>query len=562
MLNHLDITNFTTVEQIELEFNNGLTSITGETGAGKSVMLDALALALGARNTGSTILRNEKLNAEITACFTLPEQSPLALWLEEKELTDNEKEIILRRIVKPDGRSRAFINGRAVSLNDLKHAGTQLVDLHGQHEHQSLLNRNVHQQLVDNFADNSILLDTIKTFVDEWNTLEKKIADLKHAGTDREAKRQLLAYQVQELDKLALEETETSALEAEQKILANAETLMHNLATANQLCTGGNSSEQESNILSMSRQTIDLIKRCTEDVPSLKNCADLLESASIQIEEAASDISHTAENIKIDPERLHFIDDRLDKIYSIARKHNLKPNQLFELHNKLKNELNELENGEHIAEQLQQEQKKIQAKFKKVAGQLSKKRSAVATSLTKKVMEKLALLNMKHCAFNIQLNELKQKSPNNNGHETIEFLISTVPGKPPQPLSKIASGGELSRISLAIQVVTAQAGKNPTLVFDEVDVGIGGGTAEVVGNLLRELGSACQVLCVTHLAQVAAKGNQHLLVSKEISKSTATTQFDLLDNTARKAELARMISGIDVTESTLAHASELLETAE
>lgn len=557
MLTHLGIKNFTTVDHLDLEFEAGLTTITGETGAGKSVMLDALAMALGTRSQ-KNMLRKEQSSAEITASFQLQPNSPLIEWLQARELLDdNQPEVICRRVIKNDGRSRAFINGCTVNLGDLQKLGEQLVDLHSQHEHQSLLNKATHAQLLDDYAGNQTLLAEVCTQATAWSQKEQKIQQLRNSRTDNDARAQLLSYQVQELDSLSLEPGETEQLEADHKILANAGSVLQEINAAIQLCGG----EESSAALTTTRQAIMHLQQCIDELPALNNCIELLDSASIQIEEAHSEINRITEKIYIDPERLQQVENRLDVIYSIARKHHINPAQLAEQHKLLDTELRELEQGDEIINQLIEEQKGIESEFHRLAKKLSKRRKKAASSLTIAVSKKLAELQMKHCHFQIDMAPHTDKNPNNNGHEAIEFLISTVPGKPAQALNKIASGGELSRISLAIQVVTAQTSDTPTLVFDEVDVGIGGGVAEVVGNLLRELGQACQVFCVTHLAQVAAKGSQHLLVSKKVSQSAVTTSIAALGRESRQAELARMISGLDVTASTMAHAAEMLESA-
>ncbi|NNL56471.1 MAG: DNA repair protein RecN, partial [Pseudomonadales bacterium] len=309
------------------------------------------------------------------------------------------------------------------------------------------------------------------------------------------------------------------------------------------------------------KQALAEVAHSTSALPALQSASDLLESAAIQIEEALAEINARADTVHIDPQRLQQVEHRLDEIYAIARKHNLQPEQLAEHHMQLAGELAALENSDETIATLEQELQQQLECYSKKAGALSRKRKSAAKKLAAAVGEKLAELKMEHCKFAVDLAAHEPTTCSQQGLESIEFLIATVPGKPPQPLAKIASGGELSRISLAIQVVTAQTSDTPTLVFDEVDVGIGGGVAEVVGNLLRELGANCQVFCVTHLAQVAAKGSQHLLVTKHISSSSATTQIEAMDKAARKAELARMLGGLDVTASTIAHANEILESA-
>lgn len=558
MLAQLCISNFTTVASCDLELSAGLSVITGETGAGKSVMLDALGLALGDRSN-TNILRDEKQHADISASFLVDNKTDIIQWLKERDLLgDNDQpEAILRRVIAPSGRSRAYINGVAVSISDLKHLGEQLVDLHNQHEHQSLLNKRTHQKLLDNFGRNSQLQQQVASTAQEWQTLEKKIAALSEQNAAKDARLQLLSYQVQELDKLALEAGEANQLAAEQKKLANAEQLLQSLSSASEYCdnddTGG--------AVRLLKQAIQLLREQHKHLPEINSSIDLLESASIQVEEAFGELTAVSENLTIDPQRLIWVESRLDSIYSIARKHQINVDALFETHQQLAGELAELEGGDAKIEALAEQQLALLTEFNTSAKKLSKQRKTAAKKLAKAINEKLAELQMGHCQFEIALTALTEQKPASSGLESIEFLISTVPGKPAQGLAKIASGGELSRISLAIAVVTAQTSNIPTLVFDEVDVGIGGGVAEVVGNLLRQLGQTGQIFCVTHLAQVAAKGNTHLLASKSVSKTTATTVITALDNKGRTAELARMMGGIDVTDSSIAHATEMLESA-
>jgi len=558
MLAHLCIRNFTTVATCDLELAPGLSVITGETGAGKSVMLDALGMALGDRSN-TNILRDEKRNAEVSASFQIKEKSPLHQWLIERDLltNDDEAEAILRRIITPSGRSRAYINGITVTIADLKTVGEQLVDLHNQHEHQSLLNKRTHQQLLDNFGGSNKQRISVEALAKQWQALERQIKQLSEQNAAKDSRLQLLSYQVQELDKLALENNESNALAAEQKKLANAESLLQGINEASQYCDNDDST----GAITQLRHAAQLLQKQIGDLPEIKSSLELLESGCIQIEEAHNELLVITDNLNIDPQRLQIVEDRLDTIYTVARKHQINVEQLFELHQQLAQELADLEGGDARIEALVQQQQDLQAQFIVSAKKLSKLRRSAAKKLTKAVNAKLNELQMAHCQFEIDIEALTDSSPATSGLEVIEFIISTVPGKPAQALAKIASGGELSRISLAIAVVTAQTSNIPTLVFDEVDVGIGGGVAEVVGNLLRELGQSGQVFCVTHLAQVAAKGNTHLLASKSISKTAATTQVLSLDTKARTAELARMMGGIDITDSSIAHAAEMLQSA-
>ena len=557
MLTHLCIRNFTTVRQCELELRAGLSVITGETGAGKSVMLDALAMALGDR-VSHQVLRDESNNADISAVFRLQEKTALVDWLHAHDLSneDDPHEAILRRIITPSGRSRAYINGSPVNIADLKKVGEQLVDLHNQHEYQSLLEKQNHGVLIDNFGGNQTQLAKVKDAAEQWQALERKIEQLKTQNETKEARLQLLSYQVQELDKLALQANESETLASEQKKLANAEQLVLDLNEAMQTCNGDESSSALS-LLQLSQQRLSQL---TVDLPSIEPALELISSAAIQVEEAFQELSDEQSQLRIDPERLQWVEQRLDALYSIARKHQVPVEQLFDTHKQLVQELAELEGGDEKIIALKEQQKTLQKIYIDAAKKLSKKRQSAANKLSKAVNAKLEELQMSHCQFAVAIEALTSESPNTTGAESIEFLISTIPGKPAKALAQIASGGELSRISLAIAVITAQTSNIPTVVFDEVDVGIGGGVAEVIGSLLRELGQRGQVFCVTHLAQVAAKGNSHLLAQKSVSKSGATTTITELNTNNRTTELARMIGGLDVTQSSIAHAEEILES--
>ncbi|MBT8139741.1 MAG: DNA repair protein RecN [Gammaproteobacteria bacterium] len=556
MLSDLSIRNFTTVDELELDFGAGLSIITGETGAGKSVMLDALALALGGKTQKQT-LRDESRTAELSAAFLLQKDDLASSWLAERELLDGDQ-VVCRRVLKPDGRSRAFINGSAVNISELRQLAPLLLDLHGQHEQQTLLDKSKHRALLDAFGKHEKLASEVAELAQGWNQLQQRIDKLLQASSSGDARKQLLAYQVQELENLKLGQNELKQLEAEHKVLANAEGLLAQLQQLQEICSG---ESVGTGLADLSQQANRQLADCCNTLPELKNALGLIESARIQIDEALVDINAAAEGVQINPERLQEVESRLDLIYSVARKHNTQATSIPALHIELAAELEALQNGEDLAEKLREQQQELEARYAKSAGSLSKKRKSAATKLETAVANRLTELQMKHCQFVVALAPRESGRPLASGTESIEFLISTVPGKSAQPLAKVASGGELSRISLAIQVSTAQTSATPTLVFDEVDVGISGAVAEVVGNLLRELGNSSQVICVTHLPQVAAKGSQHLLVTKQLSKRSASTEIKTLDKDARRAELARMLGGLDVTESTLAHAAEMLDTA-
>jgi len=557
VLTHLGIKNFTTVEQLELELNAGLTTITGETGAGKSVLLDALGLALGDRCHART-LRDEQYNAEISATFQLDRQSDSADWLTRRELLDSaQDEVILRRVITPNGRSRAYINGSAATVGDLKQLGEQLVDLHNQHEHQSLLDKRQHRALLDDVSDKPALLQSVRRYAGQWQQTAQQIAQHEAADSDQTAQLQLLRYQLQELDTLALGEGECAALEAEQRQLAHAEQLLSSLEQAATYCED----DQSGGALTSLQRALQLLQPQQAHLEALQPALELLDGASIQLQEALAELRHLLEQLTVDPQRLDAVEQRLDAIYTIARKHHSSSEKLPQKTTQLRAQLQALENSDQCVEQLRETLQQQQQDYLTAAKQLSRVRNKTAKKLAQHVNQQLQALQMANCQFSVSLAARDSESPHVEGLESVELMISTVPGKAPQPLTQIASGGELSRISLAIQVVAAQHANIPTLVFDEVDVGISGGVTEVVGNLLRQLGESGQVLCVTHQAQVAARGHQHLLVSKVVDDHSAATSIDALDSASRREELARIMGGLDVTASTRAHAEELLASA-
>lgn len=554
MLTHISIKNFAIADQVELEIKPGMTTITGETGAGKSITLDALGLALGDR-ADSGLVRHGADKADIHATFDIANLPHVQKWLDEKELRSDD-ECLLRRVISKEGRSRAYINGSPVTLGDIKHLGEQLIDIHSQHEHQSLLKKDTHRHLLDSFAGATELGSRVKSAYRAWQNLDEHIAALEAQNSEQEAKIQLLKYQIEEFDALALQANELEQLETEQKNLANAE---HNLATGQQaldLCAGADYNSESSNLLDMLGQALALVEKIEGAGESQSTIRELISSAQINIEEAKHELQDYLNRFEVNPARLNEVEERLNSLYDIARKHRVKPQQLLETHQALMTELEQIDCSEEKLAELHQERDELLAQYQQAADKLSATRTKSAKKLTKEVESQLQKLGMQHCQFTVDLTTNNQPHP--FGHESIEFLIAPNPGQPAQPMIKIASGGELSRISLAIQVVTATTSTTPTLCFDEVDVGIGGGTAEVVGNLLRQLGESTQVLCVTHQAQVASKGHQHWRVSKSADKQATFTQVETLSGENQINEIARMLGGIEITDKTREHAAEML----
>lgn len=553
MLTHLTIKNLAIITEQTLEFDSGTTVITGKTGAGKSMIISALALISGKR-ADSSVIHHDSDRCDINASFDITHNLPAQQWLQAHELIDDNS-CILHRSITRDGRSRALINGQASPLHQIRELGKLLLDLHGQHEQQTLLQRDKQRQLLDNFANHTSLMQTVKATYLQWKKLTDQLQQLRTASSNAQ-QQALLNYQVQELDELSLQDHEITQLENEHKQLNQVEHIT-------QLC------RQALNVIAEQEQTAATtqLQRVTDSLatiqdlhPSLANACELLKNALIYCEEAKHEISQYAANISANPERLHEIETRLQQIHDIARKHHIKPEEVTELQQKLQQELSQLTQRDEQIEILTEDIKLALQQYQQAAAKLGASRQKAAQALQQQVTKKLQQLEIPEGKFAIQPNKNQNEEPSAYGDEAIEFMVSTNPGHPLQPLAKIASGGELSRVSLAIHVLTAQQDTTPTLLFDEVDVGIGGSTAAIVGQMLRTLGETTQILCITHLPQVAAQGHHHIQVSKQTRGQATHTQTAALDRTAKIQEIARMLSGLTVTAQTLKHAEELLSS--
>ncbi|ARU55558.1 recombination and repair protein [Oleiphilus messinensis] len=549
MLIHLTVSNFAIAERVELSFEQGMTVITGETGAGKSIVLDALGLTLGDR-ADSGIVRYGKTKAELTATFDISQLPAAHTWLAERDL-DQGPECILRRVITKEGRSRGYINGQPAPLQNLRQLGELLIDIHSQHEHQSLLRKDTHKQLLDAFGNTTALAQTVKQQFKNWSEIAQKLEQLKGHSDERHARQQLLSYQLQELEQLDLQEGEIETLEQEQNTLANAEKVLQTGHQVITICADGDNTAHD-----LISQACQLLENLPVDNEHFNETRNLLSEAIIQIDEAGSSLRHFLDTFELDPERLQFIEERLSSIYQLARKHRVEAHELIRVREKMSIELAEMTDGEDNLEVLEAKLEDAGAVYATTCEKLTKKRSSAADKLSKLITQQLAHLNMSSATFTTCLTPTPQFHP--GGMESIEFMISANPGQPPQPLIKVASGGELSRVSLAIQVILAESSTIPTLVFDEVDVGIGGSTAEVVGQMLRKLGSRGQVLCVTHLPQVASQGHTHLEVSKTAKDGETHSKIRPLSQAERITEVARMLGGVEITERSLDHAKEML----
>ena len=552
MLTQLTICDYTLIKRLELALNAGLTVITGEAGAGKSVMLDALGLALGDRAEARAV-RTGASRADITAVFDISDNPEAAAWLTER-LFDDEQECFLRRVVNAEGRSRAWINGTPQPLQELRSLGELLVDLHGQHEHQSLLRRSTHIKLLDAFGDHQPLAEKVGNAFKRWHMLNNELSTLRNQQDQANQRRELLEFQLREYEELGLQSDELPQLELEQRRLSNAGEISATLDQVLTLIT----QDDTGNLISGLNHCTALLHKLPDCGEQMQEILQLLESATIQLEEASSSLQHERERSEADPARLLEAEARLSAIYQMARKHRVRGEELLSHHDGLQLELDGLLAREQQGEGLEEAIQAALDEYQKLAGQLSKKRATTSRKLTKQVTGHLEKLNMPQCRFEVSMTKNDDDSPTAQGNERIEFLIATLPDREPEPLARIASGGELSRISLAIQVVTAASTRIPTLAFDEVDVGIGGATADVVGQMLKNLGAQGQVLCVTHLAQVAASGDWHLRVAKLESDKGVNAELESLDADQRVNEIARMLAGQKITDNSLAHAREML----
>lgn len=554
MLTQLSIHDFAIIEALELDFGPGLSVLTGETGAGKSILVDALGLVLGDR-ADAEVVRHGAERAEIGAEFDIRTLPSVRSWLEEQDLAAD-GECILRRVVGHDGRSRGQVNGRSVPLQLLRELGEQLVDIHGQHEHQSLLRPAAQLALLDEYSDHPDLLWKIAQLYGDWKATQERLTELRTAAQNRDTRLELLRHQVSELEALSLQAGELAALDEEHRRLANSGKLMEGAQTAlNSLYENEDASAHQ-----LTHRALAALTALSELDPQLKPICEVLNNAEIQLAEAGDNLRRYLADDDLDPQRLGQVENRLGAIHDLARKHHLEPEELPTLLEKLCAGLRTVENAEVALQELETELERLRDAYREAAVHLGRKRRQAADKLAGKVTTIMRELGMPGGRFTIEINsDAERFSP--HGSDIVEFQVSANPGQPLKPLARVASGGELSRIALAIQVVAARASAVPCMIFDEVDAGIGGGVAEIVGRYLHSLGASRQVLCVTHLAQVASQAHQHFRVTKQTRGKTTLTHIDALDKKSRVEELARMLGGVEITETTRKHASEMMARA-
>jgi DNA repair protein RecN (Recombination protein N) len=556
VLTSLQIRDFAIVDQIEVEFGPGMTVLTGETGAGKSILVDAVGLVLGDRGS-SQLVRHGAKRAEFSAEFDVAAMPAVRAWLEDQAL-DQDDTCLLRRVIGADGRSRAFINGNAATVQQLKDLGEMLLDIHGQHFHQSLVRRPVQRDLLDHFGG---LLDaraeTAAAYV-EWQSLKERLDRLMSADADRASRLDLLSFQLNELEALDAGAGEYEELQAERQKLKHSGALADGVATALRCLA----EDEAGNAVALMAEASRSLDALIEFDAELQGIAELIESAAIQVGEASDTLQRYGEGIDMDPARRDWLEERLDAFSSIARKHRVTPAELPGLRARLAAEHEELDNAEERGKALEAEVAASEGRYRKRARSLSGKRKSAARTFSAAVTEAMQGLGMPGGQFDVTLSARPFEDARSWGIDDIEFRISANPGQPPMPLSRVASGGELSRMSLAIQVIASDGSAIPTMVFDEVDSGVGGSVAEMVGRRLQQLGANRQVLCVTHLPQVASLAGRHLRISKVTDGKATRTGVSELTRDERIEEIARMLGGVEITKKTIAHAAEMLAEAD
>ncbi|MGX9519549.1 DNA repair protein RecN [Vibrio mediterranei] len=554
MLSHLSVNNFAIVKSLQLELSTGMTTITGETGAGKSIAIDALGLCLGGRAEAGAVRAGED-KTEVTAAFVIENNQQATRWLEDNDLFDG-TECILRRTITKEGRSRAFINGSPVPLSQLKSLGQLLINIHGQHAHHQLMKSDYQLSLLDQYAGHTNLLQQVRNKYQAWRSADIALSQLKENSANNLAQLQLLEYQIKELNELAIGEQEFPELEQEHKRLSNSGELAITCQQAIDIIYEG----EEVNALGMLQTVSSKLVQLAELDTELTALPNMIEEAMIQLEEANTELRSYLDKIDVDPERMAYVEERFSKIMSLARKHHVMPEELYQHHQDLLGQIEALDCSDEKLAAMEEEVSAHFDAYVRSCEKLSKSRGRYAKELNKLISQSMHELSMEKAKFAITV-DFQQEHPSPTGMDNVVFVVSTNPGQPMQPIAKVASGGELSRISLAIQVITAQKVDTPSLIFDEVDVGISGPTAAVVGKMLRRLGESTQVLCVTHLPQVAGHGHQQLFVTKTTKANKTETSMLTLNEQQRISELARLLGGSQITDSTLANAKELLIAA-
>ncbi len=554
MLTHICIHNFVIINELDLDFKHKLTALTGETGAGKSIILGALGLLLGDRADTNNI-QSGKDTAEISAEFNILKLTHVKQWLKNKDL-NADNDCLLRRRLTADGRSRAFINGSPVPLQDIRQLGEMLVDIHGQHEHQSLMKADMQRQLLDDYAQHNPQLEKIKNTFYRLTDKQQQLQLFRESCKDKHDRLDLLRYQVAELENLDLSKGENERLKKEHQTLANADQLSADTTSALNCLYDSD----DNNIHLQLSQQLSKIENMLSTDDSLKPAFEMLSEAIVQVDETAGLLRHYNDNLSSNPQRFEEVETRLGIIHDLSRKHHVEADQLIDLSISLSTELKDLDNADDNLSKLENEEEELNNNYLSLANKLTASRIKTAEKISKYISKSMQTLGMSGGQFKIQIG--KKNKPSDKGLDTIEYMVSTNSGQPFKALSKTASGGELARISLAIQIITAQQGRIPTLIFDEVDSGVGGGIAEIVGKHLRLLGENRQVLCITHLPQVASQAHHHMRVYKYNHKKTTKTKIVPLDAEQRIDEISRMLGGVKITRQTIDHAKDMLDRSQ
>jgi DNA repair protein RecN (Recombination protein N) len=555
MLTHLRIRGFALIDALELELGPGFTVITGETGAGKSIVVEALGLLLGDR-ADSGAVRHGAERAELEAEFALGPRDPLHAWLRAQDL-DEDDQLIVRRVVGADGRSRATVNGRSVPLATLGALGERLVDLHGQHEHQSLGRRDAQLEVLDHYAAAGEARAVVGERFAALDALRAERARLAAAHADRDARLELLRFQSDELEALAPVAGEHATLDAERARYANLGRLVEGGRRAHDAAW----ESDEANANRLLAGALHELEALAALDATLAPVVEQLSAAQVQLAEGCADLGRWLDGLDLDPARRDEVEQRLADLTRLARKHRVTPDELTAVHDRLRDERRALEHADERLGELDEALGAAHAAYREAARALRAARTSAAARLGKAIAKAMQDLGMPGGRFAVELEELGEERASARGLDAVEFQVSANLGQPLKPLAKVASGGELARIALAIQAITSGASGISTLVFDEVDSGVGGGVAEIVGRRLRDLAGARQVLCVTHLPQVAAQGHAHLRVSKQVAKGSTATRVERLEGDGRVEELARMLGGVELTAATRRHAREMLERA-
>lgn len=549
MLIHLHIRDFTIIRECEIELGGGMSALTGETGAGKSILIDALSLVLGGRADPACV-RDGAMRSEISATFQAAPGSAIAGWLEAHDL-DDEDICQLRRVIPADGKSRGYVNGRPVAINQLRTLARHVVDIHGQHEHYQLTQRQIQRELLDSMLPNRTLLDQVDQTWRDWQQLDQKIESLNDTSQLRLQRIDLLRFQINEFDELDTGQSELDSIENEHRRLSDSGRLLSLAEDCLQALDAENAAASLLNRAARSAETLAGIDN------TLQNCSESINTAAIITSEAASTLRAWQSDLDLDEEKLQYVDQRLSALHPLARKHQCDIPALTSVIDALRAELDAIDNSADQLESLIRERDALAETYAAQARKLNAQRRRIARSMARDVTEIMQSLNMSGGVFDVSIQH-EDTHASQHGSDLVRFMVSANPGVPAGEIGKIASGGELSRISLAISLVTRKRASLPVLIFDEVDSGIGGAVAETVGRYLRRLADRAQVLCVTHLPQVAAQAHHHIKVSKTVRKKTTHTRLEVLDKKQTIDEIARMLGGARLTSRTRQHAREML----